>query len=71
VFCGDTKQIPSVEAGNALRGLQKESRLRSISLVEVQWQSKRTYREAIESLREDPARGFTRPGSRRSPGSPL
>jgi conjugative relaxase-like TrwC/TraI family protein len=60
VLCGDTRQLPSVEAGDALRVLQKESRLRSVALVEVQRQSKRAYRGAVELLRDDPAGGFAR-----------
>ena len=36
VLCGDTKQIQSVEAGDALRVLESESRLRTASLTEVQ-----------------------------------
>lgn len=38
VFCGDTRQIQSVEAGDALRILEKESRLKSIALTEIQRQ---------------------------------
>ena len=39
VFSGDTKQIQSVEAGDALRVLENESRLKSTSLTEVQRQT--------------------------------
>jgi ATP-dependent exoDNAse (exonuclease V) alpha subunit len=35
IFGGDTKQIQSVEACDALRVLEKESRLKSVSLTQV------------------------------------
>jgi conjugative relaxase-like TrwC/TraI family protein len=60
VLTGDTRQIQSVEAGDALRILEKESRLKTASLVEVQRQTDRAYRMAVEELRRDPARGFER-----------
>lgn len=60
VFCGDTRQIQSVEAGDALRILEKESRLKSIALTEVQRQKPKHYREAIQELRRNPERGFER-----------
>jgi conjugative relaxase-like TrwC/TraI family protein len=59
VFSGDTRQLQSVEAGDALRILERESGLRSISLTQVQRQTPDAYRHAIEALREHPARGFT------------
>ena len=58
VFSGDTKQIQSVEASDALRVLERESQLKSVSLTQVQRQSAPSYREAVETLRRDPARGF-------------
>jgi len=58
VFSGDIKQIRSVEAGDALRVLEKESRLKNIALAEVQRQKRPDYREAIEELRRSPERGF-------------
>lgn len=58
IFSGDTRQIQSVEAGDAWRVLEKESRLKSTSLVEVQRQTERDYRSAIEELRRDPESGF-------------
>jgi ATP-dependent exoDNAse (exonuclease V) alpha subunit len=58
VFSGDTRQIQSVEAGDALRILETESRLKSTSLREVQRQTDRAYRQAIEELRRDPESGF-------------
>jgi conjugative relaxase-like TrwC/TraI family protein len=58
VFSGDTNQIQSVEACDALRVLEKESRLRTIELTQVQRQIQTDYREAIKELRRDPGRGF-------------
>jgi conjugative relaxase-like TrwC/TraI family protein len=58
IFCGDTRQIPSVEAGDALRILEKESRLATIGLGEVKRQQNKEYKEAIKTLRSDPSRGF-------------
>ena len=58
VFSGDTRQLQSVEAGDALRILERESGLRSVSLTQVQRQTAEAYRQAIEALREHPARGF-------------
>ena len=58
VFSGDTRQIQSVEAGDALRILETESRLKSTALREVQRQTDRAYRSAIEELRRDPENGF-------------
>ena len=58
IFSGDTKQIRSVEASDALRVLERESLLKSVSLSEVQRQTAHDYREAIQELRRDPERGF-------------
>jgi conjugative relaxase-like TrwC/TraI family protein len=58
VFCGDTRQIQPVEAGDALRILEKESRLATIGLGEVKRQKNIDYKEAIKTLRADPSRGF-------------
>src|SRR4029453_16482508 len=58
VFSGDTKQIQSVEACDALRVLEQESRLKSTGLTQVQRQTVDDYREAIKELRRNPARGF-------------
>jgi ATP-dependent exoDNAse (exonuclease V) alpha subunit len=60
VFSGDTRQIHSVEAADALRILEKESKLRSVSLTQVQRQRVDAYRETIEELRADPQSGFER-----------
>ena len=58
VFSGDTKQIQSVEACDALRVLERESHLKSVSLLQVQRQTVQDYREAIQELRRNPERGF-------------
>lgn len=58
VFSGDTSQIQSVEAGDALRILEKESHLKSTALTEVQRQKPAHYREAIQAMRTNPERGF-------------
>jgi conjugative relaxase-like TrwC/TraI family protein len=58
IFSGDSKQIRSVEASDALRVLERESNLKSVSLSEVQRQTAQGYREAIQELRRDPERGF-------------
>jgi len=58
VFSGDTRQIPSVEASDALRILERESELRSVSLMEVQRQTNSLYREAIKTMRHSPEEGF-------------
>ena len=60
VFSGDTKQIRSVEAGDALRILEKESRLKSVALTQVQRQTRNDYRDAIEELRRNTERGFAK-----------
>ena len=60
VFSGDTKQIRSVEAGDALRILEEESRLKTVTLSQVQRQSRKEYRAAMEELRRNPERGFAK-----------
>ena len=60
VFCGDTKQIQSVEACDALRVLEQESQLKSVQLTKVERQKENAYREAVQELRDDPQRGFER-----------
>ncbi len=60
IFSGDIMQIQSVEASDALRILEKESQLKSVSLTQVQRQTTAAYREAIQELRRDPASGFDR-----------
>jgi conjugative relaxase-like TrwC/TraI family protein len=58
VFSGDTRQIPSVEASDALRILERESDLKSVSLTEVQRQTNSLYRDAVKTMRHSPEEGF-------------
>jgi conjugative relaxase-like TrwC/TraI family protein len=58
LFSGDTRQIQSVEASDALRILERESQIKSVSLTGVQRQSNAVYRDAIQTLRESPEQGF-------------
>ena len=60
VFSGDTKQIQSVEAGDALRILEKESGLKTVALTQVQRQTRKEYHDAMEELRRNPERGFAK-----------
>ncbi len=58
LFSGDTRQIQSVEASDALRILERESQMKSVSLTGVQRQSNVAYRDAIQTLRQSPEQGF-------------
>jgi len=58
LFSGDTRQIQSVEASDALRILGRESQMKSVSLTDVQRQTRAEYRDAIQALRESPEQGF-------------
>jgi ATP-dependent exoDNAse (exonuclease V) alpha subunit len=58
VFSGDTRQITSVEASDALRILERESDLKSVSLTEVQRQTNSLYRDAVKTMRHSPEEGF-------------
>ncbi len=58
VFCGDTKQIQSVEACDALRVLEAESQLKGVHLTNVERQKVSAYREAVQALRSEPSIGF-------------
>jgi len=60
IFSGDTAQIKSVSEGDALRVLERESKLKSVSLIEVQRQLSAEYKAAVETLRHRPAEGFER-----------
>ncbi len=60
LLSGDTRQIQSVEAGDALRTLERESNLKSYSLTQVRRQTNQEYRAAVEELRRDPEAGFER-----------
>jgi conjugative relaxase-like TrwC/TraI family protein len=58
LFSGDTRQIQSVEASDALRILERESQMKSVSLNAVQRQIHPEYRDAIQTLRQSPSQGF-------------
>ena len=58
LFSGDTRQIQSVEASDALRILERESQMRNVSLTGVQRQTEAEYRDAIQTLRHSPDQGF-------------
>jgi ATP-dependent exoDNAse (exonuclease V) alpha subunit len=58
LFSGDTRQLQSVEASDALRILELESRMKSVSLTAVQRQTQAQYRDAIQTLRHSPGQGF-------------
>jgi ATP-dependent exoDNAse (exonuclease V) alpha subunit len=58
VFSSDTRQITSVEASDALRILERESELKSVSFTEVQRQTNSLYREAVKTIRHSPEEGF-------------
>lgn len=58
VFSGDTRQIQSVEASDALRVLEGESQMKSVALTGVQRQTHAQYRDAIQTLRQAPEQGF-------------
>jgi ATP-dependent exoDNAse (exonuclease V) alpha subunit len=60
IFSGDTRQIRSVEASDALRILETESGLKSISLTGVQRQTNPDYREAIKIMRSSPEQAHTK-----------
>lgn len=59
LFSGDTRQIQSVEPSDALRILERESQMKSVSLITgVQRQTHTQYKEAIQKLRHSPEKGF-------------
>ena len=58
LFSGDTRQIQSVEASDALRILERESQMKSVALTGVQRQTHAQYRDAIQTLRQAPEQGF-------------
>jgi ATP-dependent exoDNAse (exonuclease V) alpha subunit len=60
LYSGDTAQIKSVSEGDALRVLERESQLSSVSLRQVQRQTNAEYKAAVESLRNHPAEGFAK-----------
>jgi len=62
IFVGDVKQIRSVEAGDSLRILQKDSMLKTAKITEVFRQHEKAmggkYRPAMEKLWNDRVEGF-------------
>lgn len=60
VFSGDTRQIQSIESSDALRILERESKMTSVSLTGIQRQSNAEYRAAIETFRQSPDVGFAK-----------
>jgi ATP-dependent exoDNAse (exonuclease V) alpha subunit len=58
LFSGDTRQLQSVEASDALRILEQESRMKSVSLTAVQRLTQAQYRDAIQTLRHSPELGL-------------
>ncbi len=58
LFSGDTRQIQSVEASDALRILERESHMKSLSLNAVQRQVHPEYRDAVQTFRQSPSQGF-------------
>lgn len=57
VLIGDTNQLRSVDAGDALRILHKDSELTTHNLYQV-FRQDGVYREAMKALRNDPTQGF-------------
>jgi hypothetical protein len=53
-------QLKSVSEGDALRVLERESNLKSVSLIQVQRQTNAEYKAAVEALRHHPAEGYER-----------
>jgi conjugative relaxase-like TrwC/TraI family protein len=58
LFSGDTRQIPSVEAADALKILERESQMKSVALTGVQRHTHAQYKAAIQTLREKPELGL-------------
>jgi conjugative relaxase-like TrwC/TraI family protein len=58
LFSGDTRQLQSVEASDALRILEQEAQMKSVSLTAVQRQTRAEYRDAIQTLRHSPEQGL-------------
>lgn len=58
LFSGDTRQLNAVEAGDVLRVLESQSKLRAIELNKVERQTNADYKKAIETLRRDPQKGL-------------
>lgn len=61
LMVGDTRQLQSVDAGDAFRILQKDSQLQTLKLTSIFRQSGK-YRDAVKALRTDPTLGFNKLG---------
>ena len=57
---GDSRQIKSVQQGDALRILEKHSDMNRTCVLEVQRQTNKELKAAVMSLRKNPAEGFER-----------
>jgi hypothetical protein len=60
LYAGDTAQIKSVSEGDALRVIERESQINSVSLRQVQRQTNAVYKEAMEALRTKPSEGYNK-----------
>ena len=60
LYAGDTAQIKSVSEGDALRVIERESKINSVSLRQVQRQTNAEYKAAMEALRTKPAEGYNK-----------
>ena len=60
LYSGDTAQIKSVSEGDALRVIERESNINTVSLRQVQRQTNGEYKAAMEALRANPAEGYNR-----------
>ncbi len=58
VFSGDSFQIKAVEAGDALRILERESDLQTVSIRDIIRQQDAEYKAAMETIRLKPAEGY-------------
>ncbi len=65
VFSGDTKQIQSIEAGDTIRVIEKEPRLKSVALAQVQRQTRRSIERRSRSC-EGAGAWFSEAGGYRS-----
>lgn len=58
IFAGDTQQLNSVDAGDALRVLEHYSFMRKVCINQVERQQVAAYREAMQNFRENTLKGF-------------
>ncbi len=55
---GDTRQVKSVDQGDALRILEKHSDMNRVSVTEVQRQTNAELKKAVMTLRRNPTEGY-------------